>query len=63
VTIGPTDDELRAFVQAMLSNLDKQLQGPEVIDDSIRSHRDLWVALYEASKGLDVREADPPESS
>ena len=44
----PTDDELRTFVAAALSNLDKLLREPEVIEDTIESNRHLWVALYRA---------------
>lgn len=50
----PTDDELRAFVAAMLSNLDKLLREPEVIEDAIATHREMWVALYYLSSGLDA---------
>lgn len=48
----PTDEELRAFVSAMLSNLDKLLREPEVIEDAIAGQREMWVALYRASSGL-----------
>jgi hypothetical protein len=51
----PTDEELRAFVAAMLSNLDRQLREPEVIDRAISTNRDVWVLLYRASSGFDVR--------
>jgi len=50
----PTDDELRRFVGAMLSNLDKQLREPEVIDEAIRNHRDMWTKLYQAGLGFDI---------
>jgi hypothetical protein len=53
---APTDDELRAFVDSMLSNLDKQLRDPEVIDEAIRDHRDMWTRLYQAGLGFDMRE-------
>ena len=53
---GPTDDQLRAFIQAMLSNLDKQLREREVIDAAIREHRDMWTRLYQAGVRFDVRE-------
>lgn len=36
----------------MLSNLDRLLREPEVIDDAIRRHRDLWEKLYEVSRGF-----------
>jgi hypothetical protein len=40
----------------MLSNLDKQLRDPEVIDEAIRDHRDMWTRLYQAGLGFDMRE-------
>lgn len=52
--IEPTDEELRAFINDMLSNLDKGLRDPEVIDDAIRDCHDMWVMLYRASLGTDV---------
>lgn len=52
--IEPTHEELRAFINAMLSNLDKGLREPEVIDEAIRDFRDMWVTLYRASLGTDV---------
>jgi hypothetical protein len=57
---GPTDDELRAFVEAMLSNLDKQLREPEVIDEAIRNHRDMWTKLYLAASGFDIGQDASP---
>ena len=50
----PGDEELRTFVNSMLSNLDRVLREPAVIDEAIREHRELWVALYRASLGFDV---------
>ena len=55
---GPSDDDLRAFVEAMLSNLDKQLREPAVIDDAIRQHRDMWVNLYRVGLRFDHDEAE-----
>ena len=54
----PTDDELRAFVGAILSNLDRHLREPEVIDEAIRERREIWVMLYRASAGFDAPGAD-----
>ncbi|HUQ21604.1 MAG TPA: hypothetical protein VM049_01160 [Gaiellaceae bacterium] len=54
----PTDDELHAFVASMLSNLDKILREPAVIEDAIREHREMWVKIYRS--GL---EFDQPEAS
>ena len=53
----PTDEELRAFIDAMLWNVDKGIREPEVIDEAIRDHRDMWVMLYRAS--VDVDAVDP----
>jgi hypothetical protein len=58
VDTEPTDDELRAFIGAMLSNLNKALREPEVLDEAIRDHRDMWVMLYRAN--LDADALDPP---
>lgn len=49
----PNDDELRAFVDSMLSNLDRHLREPAVIEESIREHREMWVMLYRASHEFD----------
>ena len=56
----PTDGELRAFINAMLSNVDKRLREPEVIDEALRDQRDMWVMLYRAGAGLGT---DAPEAS
>ncbi len=53
----PGDEELRAFVAAMLSNLDRLLREPEAIDEAIRENREMWVLLYRVSKGFDL--SDP----
>ena len=52
----PSEEELRAFVEAALSNL-KQLREPAVIDEVLRERRELWVMLYCASLGFEVRDA------
>jgi hypothetical protein len=57
VETDPTDDELRAFVESMLSNLDRHLREPVVIDEAIREHREMWVMLYRASLGFDIRDS------
>jgi hypothetical protein len=49
----PSDEELRAFVDSMLSNLDKRLREPAVIDEAIREHREMWVTLHRASLRFD----------
>ena len=49
----PSDEELREFVVSMLSNLDRLLREPSVVDEAIRGHRDMWVLLYRASKRFD----------
>ena len=52
--VDPSDEELRAFVGSMLSNLDMLLREPEVIDQTIRDNRDMWLRLYRASMGFDA---------
>jgi hypothetical protein len=54
VDTEPSDEELRAFVGSMLSNLDQLVREPAVIDDAVREHREMWVLLYRASFGFDV---------
>lgn len=53
----PTDEELRAFIGAMLSNVDRLMADPEVIDDAMREHWDMWVLIYRASRGFDVSDS------
>lgn len=53
----PGEEELRAFVDSMLSNLDRVLHEPAVIDETIREHREMWVLLYRASSGSDVADS------
>lgn len=53
----PSDEDLRAFVDSMLSNIDKGLREPEVLDEAIREHRETWVLLYRASLGFDLPES------
>ena len=47
----PSDDELIAFVDAMLANLDGELRKPDVIAQAISDNRAQWVMLYNASLG------------
>jgi hypothetical protein len=58
VDTEPTNEELRAFIDAMLSNLDKAIREPDVLDEAIRDHREMWVKLYRAS--LDADALGPP---
>lgn len=53
----PSDEELNSFVNSMLSNLSGSLRDPKVIDETIREHREMWVMLYRASLGFDVRDS------
>ena len=46
-----------ASFRAMLSNLDKHLREPEVVDEAIRENRKMWVMLYRASLGFGVRDS------
>lgn len=58
----PSDEELRAFVSSMLSNLDRLYREPDVIDEAIRSQREMWVLLYRASQRFDNAASRPTES-
>jgi hypothetical protein len=53
VDTEPSDQELRAFVDSMLSNLDRRLREPAVLDETINAHREMWVMLWRASRGFD----------
>jgi hypothetical protein len=57
VDTEPSDEELRAFIDSMLSNLGRQLREPVVIDEALREHREMWVMLYRANLGFDVRDS------
>lgn len=50
----PSDEELRAFIGSMLSNLDRSLREADVIDEAILEHREMWVLLYRASLSFDA---------
>ena len=56
-TTAPSDEDLRAFVESMLSNLDKRIREPDVIHEAIRAHREMWVKLYRASLGFDPEDS------
>jgi hypothetical protein len=53
VQTEPTDDDLRAFVASMLSNLDRRIREPDVIDETVAEHRELWMMLYRMSLGFE----------
>ena len=53
----PGDEELRTFVDSMLSNLSGSLRDPEVIAETLREHREMWLMLYRASLGFDVSDS------
>ena len=58
----PSDEELRAFVDSMLSNFDGRLREPAVIDEAIRELREMWVMLYRATLGFDVPDSYSPRA-
>jgi hypothetical protein len=41
----------------MLSNLDRLLRAPDVMDEAIREHREMRVLLYRASLGFVVHDS------
>lgn len=49
MALEPTEDELLEFVDAMLSNLDRELRSPEVLAEAVRERREMWVMLYQVS--------------
>jgi hypothetical protein len=49
VAVDPSDAELLAFVDAMLSNLDRQARESAVLKQAIDDNRALWVELYRVS--------------
>jgi hypothetical protein len=53
----PSDEELLAFVDAMLSNLDRELREREVLAQAIRDARPQWVRLYHASLEVEDQQA------
>ena len=53
MTRDPADDQLIAFIDAMLSNLDRQLREPAVLEQALRDNRPMWVLLYRVSQGID----------
>ena len=53
MAIEPTEDELLAFVNLMLSNLDRELREPDVLAEAVRDRREMWVMLYRVSPGLE----------
>lgn len=55
---APSDAELRAFIESMLSNLDKGLREPDVIDEALRTHHEMWTMLYRASLDFDTPSPD-----
>jgi hypothetical protein len=57
VADAPNDDELLAFVDLMLSNLDRQLREPHVLAQAISEHREMWEMLYRVSLGFDDGES------
>jgi hypothetical protein len=53
----PSDEELLAFVDLMLSNLDRELREPDVLAEAVRERREMWVMLYRVSRGFDEGES------
>ena len=53
----PSEEELRAFVNLALSNLDKRLREPHVLAETIREQREMWVMLYRESLRSDIHDS------
>jgi hypothetical protein len=56
--VEPSDDELLAFVDSMLSNLDRRLREPDVLAQAISDNREMWVMLYRVSRQFE--DGEPP---
>ena len=50
----PSDEELCAFVDSVLSEPDRLLREPDVIAESVREHREMWLLLYRVSQGFEL---------
>lgn len=48
--VEPTDDELIAFADAVLSDFGDELRERSVLSQAITDNRDVWVLLYEISR-------------
>jgi hypothetical protein len=57
VDAAPSHEELHAFVDSLLSNLDRGLREPAVIDEAIGEHPEMWLMLYRASLEFDARDS------
>ena len=57
--LEPTDDELIEFVDLLLSNLDRELRGPDVLAEAVRERREMWVMLYRVSREFEHGESRP----
>jgi hypothetical protein len=59
----PTEDELLALADALLSNLSPELREPEALTQTIHDNRDLWVMLYDVSVGDRHARPLPPSTT
>jgi hypothetical protein len=53
VPAEPSEQDLLGFVDAMLSNLDRERREPAVVAQAVREHRTRWVMLYNAGLAAD----------
>jgi hypothetical protein len=58
----PSDDELLAFAESLLQNMEPHLRERQVLEEAIQQHRATWLTLYEAARALKgiSAPADPP---
>lgn len=57
MAVEPSESELLAFVDSMLSNLDRGLREPDVLTKAISDNREMWVMLYRLSRQFDDDES------
>lgn len=54
--VGPTDDELFEFARWTLRDLSDDFRSDEALHETLAFNRELWLTLYRATRGDDVRE-------
>jgi hypothetical protein len=50
VVYEPTEEELIAFADSILSNLGDSLRDADLLHETVRENRELWLMLYQLSR-------------
>lgn len=48
----PSDEELIAFAELLLQNVQPRLRQRHVVEEAIQQHRATWLTLYETASAL-----------